>query len=251
MKKKVCPESIFFGLNPSFNHMPGLTLGATDSAHQVFFGRDGSRLVAVKPYTGESPKQKAKHEYDMLKKIDSIGFLTLNPVKIVSAKDGSVAYLLTDYTPNLTTMSSLVQKSRNNQFTPLLLGRTAETLARLHTSGISHGDAQIKNFGIVPTQKNSIAVFDLEKAGSDTDGHTKSSPYQHDLDSLVQSLAYKAYGGIKTAHASDVVYEQVIEPYAKAVEPFLGSMQAEKMALHAIDTHHEKHSQLHSYKLAG
>lgn len=253
---EMSPQDAFFNLNPAFRHMPGLALGATDSAHQVFFGRAGERVVAVKPFTRTSshgdltPRARAEHEQAMLEKVGTIGLLTLRPHKVIDNKDGSVAYLLTNYEPDLTTMSAVVQKGKDNFSTRVLLQRTAETLAELHSNGISHGDAQIKNFGILPSDKKRIAVFDLERAGDTTTKHGKADPFQHDLDSLVQSLAYKAYGGTNSNEASNAVYDHVIEPYMLNVGGSLGADVAEAMSYKAIDLHHAKHTELHGQRMA-
>jgi len=229
-----------------------LELGATDSAHEVFFAHDAKRTVAVKPYKQSkkheeiSPVARAEHEFEMLKRIRDLGFTTLSPVKIDQTRDGTIAYLLTDYVPNLRTMSSIVQQ--RSQVVPSLLKRTAETLGALHSYGYSHGDAQVKNFGITPADKGRIAVFDPEKGGSDTIGHVKSDPFQHDLDSLVQSLAHKSYGGPNTEQAAETVLRDVIWPYEAVAAQGLGLEKAQEIGSRALNTHMDKHSELRAPK---
>lgn len=228
-------QQLFFGLKPQFSHMPGLVLGATDSAHQVFFGRDGNNVVAVKPYRGKDAADRAEYEMTMLREVAALGFLTLKPVRVEDTKTGLVAFLLTEYVPNLTTMSAVAQRRIG---APLQLRRTAETLGQLHAAGISHGDAQAKNFGIIPTVEDQIAVFDLEKGGSSERGsHHKTDPFTHDLESLVQSLAHKAYGGTNTDMAADQVLGDVIEPYIPMAAQGLGLEKAQEVAVNALNAH--------------
>ncbi|MDQ2973654.1 MAG: lipopolysaccharide kinase InaA family protein [bacterium] len=238
------PQKVFFGLDRSFTHMPGLNLGATDSAHQVFFGRYGDRVVAVKPFNnknGKLPAEKAEHEMFMLKTIRGLGFLTLNPLRVKEDRAGTMAFLLTDYVPDLVSMSAIAQS--RNPAVPEQLRRTAKTLAKLHSEGISHGDAQIKNFGLIPRERGKIAVIDPEKGGTNLIGHHKNDPFVHDVESLVQSLAHKAYGGRDTDQAGLRVLSDVIEPYITTAEA-LGVPNAIDIGERAFATHLDKHNEL-------
>lgn len=227
----------------SFTPMPGLGLGATDSAHGVFFGRLKNDRVAVKHYSGDNAVEKAKHEASMLELVAKLGFLTLSPLRVVGFKNDVDAYLITEYQEDLTTMSAIVQ--RRNEFTSSQVKRTAETLGALHAQGVTHGDSQIKNFALKRNAKG-IMVFDFENGGhKDFGGHKKNSPYQHDLNSLVQSLAYKTYGGLNQNAAAERIYEDVIEPYMITAPDGLGAEAVDVVALNSLGKFIDKHEELH------
>lgn len=252
---KLSPMQAFMRLRPEFIVSPGLSLGATDSAHEVFFGNDGDVTVGVKAFTGAdykssgnkmSPYDRAEHEMEMLLTIKKLGFYTLKPLRIVETHKGDMAFLITNYEQNLTTMSTVVQDSSEARAKSRVrrLNKTAKTLGELHTLGISHGDSQIKNFGIAPSHPG-IMVFDLEKGGTDDEGHFKSSPYLHDLESLVQSLAHKSYGGENTDVANYTIHEQVIEPYIDVIKQKFKGL-AQEIGTTALITHYDKHQELHA-----
>lgn len=247
MKISEVPQESFFRSNTTYTHMPGLELGATDSAHQVFFGRDKNNVVAIKPYIGPQSTERASHEEKMLRTIKDLGFLTLEPVCIITTRNGDVAYLLTKYMPNLTTMSSIVQKQTPQ--VSRLLQATSSTLGAVHAEGVSLGDAQIKNFGVNPEYKRQIAVFDPEKGGTDAIGHKKGDPFLHDVESLVQSLAHKAYGGVITDIAAEKIMNEVIVPYQTVASKGLGSSVAEEIGYRALETHINKHAELHGHRV--
>lgn len=237
----------FAQLGGPFSHLPGLELGATNSAHEVFFGRYGKEVVAVKPYVGDNAPGRARHEQLMLQLIRAAGFLSLQPVKVLVGKGERDAFLLTKYVPNLTSMAAVVQ-SRGDA--GKLVHRTAKTIAELHREGISHGDAQIKNFALFPQVTDRIAVIDPEKGGTDEGGHYKGSPYLHDLESYVQSLAYSGYGGPNPNQAGDTILQDVIEPYVEIGEAS-GVPDAHSNGERALFTFLDKHNAIHTkYKVA-
>jgi hypothetical protein len=69
---------------PSFTPLPGLGLGATDSAHGVFFGRVKNDRVAVKHYSGDKAVEKAEHETAMLERVKLVGFTAVKPLAVVN-----------------------------------------------------------------------------------------------------------------------------------------------------------------------
>lgn len=227
----------------SFTPMPGLGLGATDSAHGVFFGRLKNDRVAVKHYGGENAVGRAEHEATVLEFIANLGFLTLSPLRVIGFNDDVDAYLITEYEEDLTTMSAIVQ--RRNEFTSSQVKRTAETLGELHAQGVTHGDSQIKNFGLKRNMKG-IMVFDFENGGhEELGGHKKNQPHQHDLNSLVQSLAHKTYGGLNQSVATERIYEDVIEPYMTVAPRGLGAERVDVIAMNSLDKFIAKHEELH------
>jgi len=241
------PVKSFLQTRPNYEIKPWLSLGATDSAHQVFFAANGNGTVAVKAYNGDRAQVRAEHEERMLHIIRDLGFLTLTPLGIETNTDTSTAFLLTRYIPDLRSMSSIVQDKRGD--VRKQVQRTAATLGELHAKGTSHGDSQIKNFIVVPSEKKRILIPDPEKGGTEQIGHYKSNPYQHDLDSLVQSLAYKSYGGRNPDFAGDRIIEDVIEPYILAVDR-VGSkhLAAHEVGQKALDQFLIKHDDLYGPK---
>ncbi len=205
-------ESIFSNHYKSFVPLPGHQLGATDSAHGVFFGRAGKHTVAIKPFSGEDALASAEHEYGMLETVRNLGFQTLKPMRVVNTAN-ALAFLLTEYQENLTTLSTVLP--RDNHSTTKLLQTASKHLGEIHAAHVTHGDAQTKNHGIDSTEKPML--FDFERGGSDTIGHVRSDPYAHDMRSLMQSLAYARYGGPHVETAAERVFEDVVEPYVSSI----------------------------------
>ena len=234
-------EAEWFRDTPNAVPLPGLKLGATDSAHNVFFGRKGHRTVAIKPYSGRNPESSAKHERQMLEIIRCAGFATLTPIEVQVGKDGVFSYLLTQHESGLTTVSTIVQDRGVN--VDATLQETARTLARAHSAGISHGDAQAKNFAIKIGQEG-VMIIDPEKGGTDDIGHIKTAPMQHDIDSMVQSLAHLGYGGRNVDIAGDRVMANVLDPYYTEASRVMSTAQAESLTMQALDTFMEKRDQL-------
>lgn len=149
--------------------LPGLSLGASDSYHQVGFGRVGLKIgdkieeidVAVKPYVEEWVG--ALHEHDSLVAASERGVDSLAPLGVV--KDGDTAYLITAFRPDIMSMDNVdwtIGMNDSDYETEVIpnLNFMARYLALTHASGIFSGDAQPKNCA-----KNDIdlpVIFDLE-----------------------------------------------------------------------------------------
>lgn len=204
--------------NGAFTESLDGVFGATDSAHEVFFGRLGGKEVVVKPHDVED---RAIHEAKMLKVAAGLGFTAVKPLKIMPDYKASGAYLVTERMPSLVSAASLPFEGSTRRLADTfnIVHDVAETMADMHATGLSHGDAQIKNFGLKGdvlnprTRRPQIAVYDLEKGGTDQIGHVKNDPYGHDLSSLTQSLAYKGYGGEDMDVAAAAIEQSVLEPY--------------------------------------
>lgn len=207
------------GSSEGFKHLtegrfvprPGVQLGAVDSVHEVFFGRLGDKDVVVKPHTNELT---ARHEEQMLRIALRSGIRAVKAVGVYV--DNSDAYLVTHHEP-LISAAGLPLAKRDNLEVARSVSDVARALAEMHGKGMSHGDAQIKNFGLVrdlTTDRPPIITYDFEKAGTDTVGHVKTDPFGHDVDSLAQSLAYKGFGGSDLDLAAGHLEEFVLEPYA-------------------------------------
>lgn len=237
-------QKAFFDVRPGYDELPWAGLGATDSGHQVFFASNGKKRLAIKPYWKESPLARAHREAEMLRVIRKAGFLTFTPEAPIESKDGRIAFLPTVYVPNLRSMSSVVSGGAHNSGVAQQVSRTARTLGQLHAKGISHGDAQIKNFMVDPNDKKRILVPDPERGGTEEFGHPKNDPYQHDIDSLVQSLAYKRYGGTQTDAAGDVIIQDVLEPYYETISG-ASHLATSVLGETALSTFLTKHSELY------
>jgi hypothetical protein len=205
--------------NGDFTIRPDGELGAVDTAHGVFFGRYKGREVAVKAHANEG---NATHEADMLKTIAAIGITAVNPYRVIPSRTEE-AFLVTDRM-NLASGASLPfsGQGRRSESAFASASDIARTLGKLHGNGITHGDAQIKNFGLhretidFTTNRPAVVVYDPEKGGTDAIGHGKSRPYDHDLASLPQSLAYKSLGGHNLDSAVDTLEQFVLTPYEEA-----------------------------------
>ncbi|MBI2589031.1 hypothetical protein HYW35_02410 [Candidatus Saccharibacteria bacterium] len=221
LRKKVVPESThnerYAALNPQFTPLPGLALGATDSAHGVFFGRENGRDVAVKPYVnGDDPHGKAEHERRMYDITAGLGFLTLKPVKVIF--DGTRhAYLVTEHDPNLV---SLLSVSPGSQGYFGLIRGAAATLGRFHSAGMIHGDAQVKNFGANRGQveeglPGQTMIFDFERTGP-TESVSDHRTHSYDLGKLSESLAFTNFGNTYNLDlASAALEHHVLDPWGE------------------------------------
>ena len=158
----------------------GLELGAGDSHHGVLFGEilveDGEAIrrvrTAIKPFDSDS--EHAKHEFDNLLAVGRKGFDTFEPLAL--AKHGDTAFLITRRRPEINSLDNAawdVSPSDTTRYEAEVipnLSLMATYLARLHSSGIFHGDAQAKNFAITDT--GGSLITDLEDATIATDAKT-------------------------------------------------------------------------------
>ncbi|HZP55226.1 MAG TPA: lipopolysaccharide kinase InaA family protein [Candidatus Saccharimonadales bacterium] len=211
-------------------------IGASDTAHQVSFGKhydsaNGEwREVAAKPFLGPRAAEKAKNETRLTAVLRDLGFRTLSPV-LVAEGDG-VAILLTNYVPGLIGANALPLEAHPSTALGESVGETAAsiaaTLGRLHASHVTHGDAQIKNFGLKthgPAGQEPI-VMDLEKAThhkNTNPAHREKAEYyfnratQGDLRVLSDSMGFRSYGGRGIRRARKHFTDTIIEPYQETV----------------------------------
>src|SRR3989338_5843247 len=128
-------------ISPRFSHLPPFVLGATSSAHNVFFGRENGREVAVKPFRKGNVSERAEHEERMYQIVRELGFRTLRRVMVKKHPSDEIAYLLTEYEPRLISLASLVNSDpgfAGSQIVKATVRQAAATLGTLHRHGISH-----------------------------------------------------------------------------------------------------------------
>src|SRR5262249_23919129 len=147
-----------------FTPDPHLRLGDADSAHGVLFGEmHGEGDVAVKPHASET---RAHAERLALEKVASMGFETLNPMRV--ATGGLAAYLITARRSGIRHLAQMnwnVNVAQRDELESMIiptLSRAASAMAQWHSAGIFHGDPQAKNVAFGP---DGVPIFvDAEKA---------------------------------------------------------------------------------------
>ncbi len=119
------------------------TYGATDSAHNVFFGSIEEMEVAVKPFEKLGERERAWREAEMMEKLVEQGFDTFKPVGVYEGV--RAAYLVTEFMPDISTMNQIgweksadpyIYKSRHLP----LLRSFGKFVGTLHSAGLVHAD---------------------------------------------------------------------------------------------------------------
>lgn len=158
----------------------GLELGAGDSHHGVLFCEvlieddGGTRPVstAIKPFSTESGH--ARQEFDSLIAAQRMGFDTFEPLAL--AKHGETTFLITRRRPEINSLDNAawnISPNDTDKYEKELLPSLelmVNYLARMHSSGLFHGDAQAKNFAITDT--GGSLITDLEDAVIATDSES-------------------------------------------------------------------------------
>lgn len=131
-----------------FDMHESLSLGNSDSQHQVFFGRMpdlADDLIAVKPFTKVA---RAKGEFHALQTVAERDIDTIEPLSF--AVGGVASYLFTRYRPGLTNLGTvdwrvdIANPRLQHELTPAIQA-SALAAAGWHDKGVGHGDYQLKN----------------------------------------------------------------------------------------------------------
>lgn len=212
-------------------------LGAKDSAHDVFFlqtpqkTKHGGVAFACKRFRR---LESAEHELDSIAQAQQRGFQTMDPVRdgIYPIEDiGHV--LVTRHVPRFTTMNYLGWRNtyvglsdyKRRMATPLQrIGRFA---AGMHSSGILHGDFQLKN--IAQDHLGEFILFDMEDAvfaEPEEVGTTDFVSYVgQDVSVLVSSLVDRGFLWSSTDKLFEQeVTENLFDPYLESTtltDPYL------------------------------
>lgn len=225
-KRNNATHSVEELLGSRFEREPGLELGASDSAHETRIGTYGNIRVAAKPFFGKDAEYSARAEFSLTQEVAEKGFVTPRPFKVVPHHRHDAAIYMSHYMPGITGINSLRinddLESKRGKILIANLGDLAILLGNLHDSGVVHGDAQIKNFGILQAPvdtfaQGSLVTYDLEKANIyDTQKPTTAAfkrDAAEDLGKVAYSLGYRYFGGYDPYAATDALHEAVFAPY--------------------------------------
>lgn len=217
-----------------FNERKDWAEGRRDSAHGVFFGElelgidDGSTIdlpIAAKPYP-LFERSRAVHEFAALEYFQNrtdmrsffpIGFwvTSVGEAVILTAFEETVVSL-DNVDWSMTGEDALVEHF--DLFTALQ--KSAQTLARLHISGLIHRDAQIKNMAVDTGEEKAVRVIDLTTLER-IDGVEESSEIKwqqavsRDLSTLVSSVRHRGYlTSDRNDDAREIVRLALLSPHS-------------------------------------
>lgn len=247
-RKNNATHSVEELLGSRFQRAPGLEVGASDSAHETRIGTYGNIVVAAKPFFGKDAAANAQAEYTLTEDVAEKGFLTPEPIAVVPHSRLDAAVYMSRYIPGITGFNSLkINDDLDSERGRVLianLGDLAMMLGDLHDHGVTHGDAQIKNFGILqkPITKapaGSLIAYDFEKAAIHDTQTAPSEDFRlgaiRDLGKIAYSLGYRHFGGYHPFTATDALHEAVFTPYLEEspAEQRLGSAVVGEALEHA------------------
>lgn len=182
------------------------SLGAKDSAHDVFFVRSdkknakGKRLsFAVKRFRRLA---NAQHEVNAFELSRQRGFDTLTPVGAAIYPVNPIGHLLvTENVPRFTTMNylgwrnSYAGQGDYERRISAPLQQIGMFAAQMHSRGILHGDLQLKN--IAQGQRGNFLLFDLEDASFSSPAEINDFDYVsrvgEDIKVLICSLVDRGF----------------------------------------------------------
>lgn len=216
----------------AFEVLPLQSIGRENSRNMVFFGNlylhnpggeDEAINIAVKPLRGIQNQKAAMHEFAMNEFLASKGID--GPVQIGIMRNGDDIYLLSEFEPHIITLDSLDWPSLDEETKKHAINRGIESLVTLHSNGLFHGDAELKNLTMQP-ERTSIWIHDMELSVSLRDAPDNLykptgiiAKANQDLQSLAQSL--RAYGVIPSRLSSLESFQYdmklVIRPYCELI----------------------------------
>jgi hypothetical protein len=198
------------GLTTSFHELTedeetnALSLTRRRNSHGLLFGqivmqseRDKQKasLAVIKPF--DSPKA-ALREFSATDYVNSFSkrsraMQSLEPLGFYRFDTGDVG-LITTYEHSVISYDNMFWDNETDPTELQLqkaMGRIAVALGRIHLMGITHGDAQVKNFA---TDNQGIRLIDLESAdgfpasGVEFNEELVASRISNDIDTFVNSL---------------------------------------------------------------
>lgn len=211
--------SSVLGGKPVLSSIDGL--GASDSAHGVFFmrstkGRHAGTSYAIKRHRYPT---KASNEIEMLNTSLALGINTAIPMTSTPVfVEGVVgAVIATRKIPSFSLMTNVGwekyhcgEEGYNAELVPVL-NSLADYTASLHSKGLVHGDLKLKNIGTTPNQ--GFVTFDLESSSYFSDGKLSSDEFKteatRDLAGLIKSLVREGF----LEAASPEVFVQEVETH--------------------------------------
>ncbi len=196
-----------------------LRQGRKESGHEVLFGQllirsqgvyELNTLVALKPYDTATA---AVHEDSALRLVnqrlprnygpDGVP-ASLRPMGICRFEDGATG-LITEYDPTIHSYDNLFWNDNPTQHTDervaRSLARCGLAMGRLHSEGLLHGDAQIKNWAADNHGIRYVDLEDMTHAPTTKSGELKVEDYAEgiyeELSTFVCSLTGRAQNSQK------------------------------------------------------
>jgi hypothetical protein len=186
----VLPESALETQFTAIEPLETLSMGASDTHHQVRFGvvsytnsggEEKEAVVGIKHF--DDALENAVSECDSLLKVQARGFDALSPLALVKESDTS-SYLITFFRPDAISLDNADWTSRpgekGHNTVKTNLNFIAESMASLHAKGVFHGDAQPKNF--VRNDTGQQIVVDLELGCRITDNPAEHVAAFNDIE---------------------------------------------------------------------
>jgi hypothetical protein len=194
----VLPESVLDVQFTAIEPLESLSMGASDTHHQVRFGvvsyTDGEgeekeTVIGIKHF--DDALDNAISECDSLLKVQARGFDALSPLALVKESETS-SYLITLFRPDAISLDDADWTPRpgekGHDTVKSNLNFIAESMASLHARGVFHGDAQPKNFVRSDTGKQ--IVVDLEAGCRITDSPKEHIAAFNDIEEGRMGTAY-------------------------------------------------------------
>jgi len=206
------------------------SLGASDSAHDVFFIQPELRDRANKRLIFGCKRfrrlESAEHELGSMRIAQERGFTTLQPVgNGVFPIEPLGHVLVTKHMPRLVTMNHLgwsdffVGKEEYRRRIATPLQQIGAFTAQMHSAGIIHGDFQLKNIG--QGQSGDPVLFDMEDAifrdEDSLDEIDFISYVGEEISVLVSSLVDRGF----LWHSTDHVFRE--ELTGNLMDPYLAN----------------------------
>lgn len=164
---------------------------------------------------------RADVEFSMLRAVETMGFRTVEPIAIATEPNSDTRYLVTEYMPNLHVYTELAWRDgylgselHTNTLIPALRD-AASFFYDIHSAGITHGDAQLKN--IARLKSGEFVLVDLENAQAHGEkGEQWLNAVADDFKSLISSLWHLGYLQLSSAETfskelSDHVYDVYVQ----------------------------------------
>ncbi len=215
-----------------FSDRPLSEIGRSDSHNLVFFGDldwrnygrnpDFIARVAVKPMLKVVNERRALHEYTIGHYVAGMGIDTVKHFGIIRSRSG--LFMLSHFRPELRTLDQKNWEGLSNEETDQTVKRGLESLVALHSVGVFHGDAALKNLTDQPDRKK-VGVVDLEYSVSKRDTYKAGDLYSpvgilravcNDLSTVIKSL--KSHGVINKNDGGDDFqksYDLVLSQYSE------------------------------------
>ncbi len=208
------------------------SLGASDSAHDVFFLQTQPNSNNIKPIIVACKRfrrsENAEKEVINIKKINRKGFKTFQFFnKGLYEIDGIGTILTTRLIPQFITMNHLPWRDYflgQKEFvdrTQKPLENISQFISSMHSQGITHGDLQLKNIG--KDQTNQFIVFDVENSIITDESKINSAIFVdyvgEDIKTFLKSLVDKGF----LFDSTDAIFLSAIDDYF--LTPYLENLK--------------------------